>query len=1005
MSTARLRQRIPRPVQAELSRATLIKQLEPTEPVRLIMLCAPTGYGKSTLLGQYARSALGCLWMELSPDESDAINLHSALCKLICDAVPELELQRSKKALERNLSGDALGRALARDLDDAPQDLTLILNGGEYLSSTGRSWVMSLVEGLSEGHRVMITAYDLSEFHITRLMVSGAITVINADALCFSTEESTAFLTARGYTGDIDFAHQETAGWPAGIGLVAAGARPDLNLDDLVADAIARLDEPLRNSLPQAAVLQIWSESEAALIGCQLPTGWVETVRRAGLPLSPLGDRSYRPHPLLMETLERQLHTQPQRHSELHRRAAQLCQANGEWVAQSTHLRCIGETNGAATALIEPVQHWLTRGEFAEICDALKPFDPATLPVTLLAALGTALVEIGKVDHGVALLNTIKTTEPMVPYVFFSLGKVAARKGNIDESLSLVERGLSLETRDAGWLACQRLRGWVLMLLDRFDEAERWTLQLIQEAEAQGDLLHLGASLLVLHNIQVAANRGSDEALLLRTLAVFKDLDLPARCGILHVELARLYRIRGQFEVAEQHGVRAERCLRESSSEALAHCARERGLLERWSGNLQNALAWYAQTFREAQHHQLDQLVTLVTLEQAEVLFDLNQSIQAKELLSVVQPTDTITRLLKTTQAFLSGREHLRLGNWNLAQQELESCLPTNPITEARILALLASIAFHQGRLQPENAALLKSAWSKLGSEAVLRLDYALCHESIEHMRSQGWLPQQNIPATSQVLDPNNHSRRVLKINTFGERAVWIDDVPVRIPLTKSFELLTYLCLHGSSRLEVLLDQLWNGSRESRHHEYFRVAVRKLRGNLTDGGGLDWNPILADGAYRVSEAFKIQIDAAGIEQLDALEDGVLGAALDNLSGTFMEGLETPWINERRERSQNAVERSWLRWARFLATQHSPTALGAYDRVLRFGDFSDALVLEALTVCHNQSAQTQGQRWFETYVAQFKEEFGDLPEETFFLQARAIGFGLRTGSQQIPSHSL
>ena len=124
---------VPRPIPAELTRMALLKRLGAGE-ARLIVLAAPTGYGKTTLLAQYARvAAQPCAWISLSADESEPKNL--LLATALALNVVGIDAPRSVAAAAHGATGEALARALAADLTQHAGTLDLIFDGFERIGA------------------------------------------------------------------------------------------------------------------------------------------------------------------------------------------------------------------------------------------------------------------------------------------------------------------------------------------------------------------------------------------------------------------------------------------------------------------------------------------------------------------------------------------------------------------------------------------------------------------------------------------------------------------------------------------------------------------------------------------------------------------------------------------------------------------------------------------------------------------------------------------------------
>jgi DNA-binding SARP family transcriptional activator len=141
-----------------------------------------------------------------------------------------------------------------------------------------------------------------------------------------------------------------------------------------------------------------------------------------------------------------------------------------------------------------------------------------------------------------------------------------------------------------------------------------------------------------------------------------------------------------------------------------------------------------------------------------------------------------------------------------------------------------------------------------------------------------------------------------------GRPGVTVGGRPVRPRIAKSIALLAYLQAapaHEAQRAE-LLDALFDGRADESARAYLRQAVHRLREVLPEGSGPSFHgtclrfevaPALSGDAARVetllAEASRLQ----GPERLGALRDAL--ALLDR--GDYLEGVEAPWVADRRAR--------------------------------------------------------------------------------------------------------
>jgi LuxR family maltose regulon positive regulatory protein len=144
-----------------------------------------------------------------------------------------------------------------------------------------------------------------------------------------------------------------------------------------------------------------------------------------------------------------------------------------------------------------------------------------------------------------------------------------------------------------------------------------------------------------------------------------------------------------------------------------------------------------------------------------------------------------------------------------------------------------------------------------------------------------------------------------IELREFGEVSALVDGEPVCPRLTKSYELLAYLALHGGAALrDELLDALFAGRTDGSARAYLRQAIHALRGVLPANGCLE----LADGHVRMADGARIVSESARFEALLAEASRLRGEerldatlrALELIDrGEYLAGRSSPWIDARQ----------------------------------------------------------------------------------------------------------
>jgi ATP/maltotriose-dependent transcriptional regulator MalT len=214
---------------------------------RIVVVTAPPGFGKSTLLAQWsARCAEPerVAWISLDADDSGA-RLWSAVLTglrelLGTDLDGALEAAEAPDADLRSGVLIALLDALAATRDPITlilDDLHLVLEDAAARDSL--DWVLAR---LPDPHRVLLASRrDLGLDALGRLRIQGDVLDLRADDLRFADDEALRFLRDRLglelHAADVAALERRTEGWPAALYLAALRLR----LGDDVGEVVQRL--------------------------------------------------------------------------------------------------------------------------------------------------------------------------------------------------------------------------------------------------------------------------------------------------------------------------------------------------------------------------------------------------------------------------------------------------------------------------------------------------------------------------------------------------------------------------------------------------------------------------------------------------------------------------------------------------------------------------------------------------------------------------------------------
>jgi LuxR family transcriptional regulator, maltose regulon positive regulatory protein len=980
---------IPKALRFELRRTALLEAFTVLGDARIVALVAPSGFGKTTLLAQLAReSEAQTIWCELPAVETGSIEIARALLRTFgADVASE--------------TSDGLPQTLMVRLEKLPKDFLIVLEGADHLNAEAGAWLLNLAASLREGQHLILTGYELEALPLARLVAESRAQLFTANDLAFSREETTTYLRSRGFEDDPITTFEALEGWPLGVALVAGGANPGLSPTDLIADTLARLPEPLRSRLPAAAVCETWSEEFAARLGCELPEGWLAQSRRAGLPLAPLGRHTYKPLKVLIAALEAELRRNPLRHSRLHVAAGHQAFKDGDALRAMTHFLLARREDEAIALAGRIVPDLLARSEHRLLRNMLESLPVKELPANLKEALATALAETGDAVRAEVMLRQLRAKNQLSVAGVFTLCKLAWRAGEHARMLSLTEDGLQLLDRNS-IEACKFLRfqGFALSGLGRHEQALELAYEAMQLAETHDDLRELGQAMAVAQGELQALGRWSEcERLIRRAIEIFTALEQPMRTLNWYNDLAylqcltdqtdeALMTLEGVLSLAEHEGGDMFPVLLESRADVFL-----------WRGDFAKAASAYAQAI---EHGQVFGPLMLVRYQFkcAEANWRAEKPLEARKLLQVAQhqmPSTTMT--LPGRMAFLEGLMAFTSNQLELAKTHFLAALEhsDDSTQRPRALAFLAEIARRSGNLQETHLKQLAESLRSMPSEVVLNSDQDLLEPLWQECKARGWWPysdqtsNQNLTPSLIPAKPVVPDAPLLEVTTFGRLEVHLNGKAVKLPFAKAGELLVWLLLHGPANHEQVIDALWDGSAETKHHEYFRVAVRKLRAALKPEPDSSINPLpFENGQYAIS-GLHVNLDVHQLKALETDDVNALRSALEAYKGDFMPGVDSEWVAQTRTRClEHAVAVAMILGAN-LEADEPRAALHAYRRATELEPHAEAGHLGLIRTQLALGANAAANQAFTAYTRLLNEEYDLGPSREFQQKLAKLGF--------------
>jgi LuxR family maltose regulon positive regulatory protein len=360
-------------------RTGLVNRLRVSHAAPVVIVTAPRGYGKTTLVAEWARrDGRPFAWYAVDgaggPDDF-AAQLAESVSRVIDGRVapggPDETAAR-------------VGRALA----SSSTPVVVVLDGVDRLRDAGSIRLVERLAGeLPDGSQLVLVSTAEPPLPLARLRSQGKLFEIGAADLRFGGREAAALLHGAGRTLDhveVEALNARVEGWPAGLALAASGAvGSSAMLDHLRATVLASLSDDDVRFLARVSVLERLSGPLCDVVANETDS-WarLERLERSNVFLFPLDPerRWYRLHPVFREALRSELgRREPGSEPALRSRASTWCAVYGDPELALDYAREAGDLEQLTTLLERSTLPFAGPSRPARIERWLGPFDDAAV--------------------------------------------------------------------------------------------------------------------------------------------------------------------------------------------------------------------------------------------------------------------------------------------------------------------------------------------------------------------------------------------------------------------------------------------------------------------------------------------------------------------------------------------------------------------------------------------------------------------------------------------------
>src|SRR5271155_1624744 len=373
--------RPPVPTQSLVARNRLLDVLRAGGRRRLVLVHAPSGFGKSTLAAQWReeldRDGVAVGWLTIDDDDNNVAWFLAHLLELVRRVRPALAASLSQVLDEH---GDDAARyvltALIDEIHEKDDRMALVIDDWQRVSDTATTAALGfLLEHGCHHLQIIVTSWSRAGLPVSKLRMRDELVEIDSDSLRFDIDEARSLLNdvdgLQLSESDVEALTTSTEGWGAALQLAALALRGggDTNallsrlsgatemIGEFLAENVLDTLEPEITEFLLATSITERTCGVLASAVSEVPRGqaMLEEIERRGLFLQRIDEDPnwFRYHHMFAEFLRRRLdRDQPERIEQLHLAAS-------EWFVERGHLN-------------EAVDHALASGDSTRAVDLVE---------------------------------------------------------------------------------------------------------------------------------------------------------------------------------------------------------------------------------------------------------------------------------------------------------------------------------------------------------------------------------------------------------------------------------------------------------------------------------------------------------------------------------------------------------------------------------------------------------------------------------------------------------
>jgi ATP/maltotriose-dependent transcriptional regulator MalT len=851
-----------------VSRSRLTDLLNAVTEHRLITVSAPAGYGKTSLLVDFAhRAPCPVSWYTLDSFDQDIWVFSDYLTAAI-----ELRFPGSTKRTSNLLTGSSratfseIMSSLAHDIYTIGRDFMLIFDDWHLVDHIAdiRQIVSRILLRCPNCHIVLVSRNYPSLPNMMLLTARRQMISINADHLRFTLPEATAVLEEE-YS--IPFSEEQVTrfieksnGWITGILLSHQAKEQPLDLSSpypsienrvysfLVEQVLDQQPPPLRDFLLTTSLLDELSTEPCDAL-TQRNDSWqqLSALQRRHLFVQEIKPGVLRYHPLFREFLQEYLRTSDwDKYTDLVRRLANQYAAQGLWLLAFDWYLKIDDRGAARQSLAAGSEHLyrLGRLETLEYCfDALSTDE---LEATQLCLKAQVLIDRGRHKEAqllILLAETRVTTRDDDVIVMLLKAQLARVSGEYEQAIELAQQAQRASRSITEQAMALRIVGVCYNRLGDPDRAIQEFETALALQRERGDLYEiaqlrrdLGLCYTAKGMLHIAADY------YMQSDAYWTSLGNPGLHAMSLNSIASVQHLAGQYHDAYTNFASALQFAREAAMPV------KEAVILSCLGDLYSDLQLWEQAqaaYKDAHqiattaHTQHDLHIAEIRLQVRQGNYE-NAAQRLRQLPAAVQRTHTTSVLLLLGAVAEAQAQH------GLALEYAQRVIALVWKNQASMDVARAHLLQANIVAQTDHAALLAHLQqaadiaARLGHDAFLLIETLSMRNVLRRAAALGWATannwlerHQDIFRAAEALTQQQQLPLIV-VRTLGIDQIIFQGQPITVGWQKAREVFYYLLAHPQgATIEALCQAIWLNRDGQRSREALRMAIYQLRSAIS----------------------------------------------------------------------------------------------------------------------------------------------------------------------------